>query len=176
MPSFYLMNKDAETNTVFKFLDAQNLINRVRPCPSLLLAQNTALEICALARYNLIKIEQMSFTISSGAQSISIDNALLGPIPKLLLFTMVKNTEFLGSVTTTLYLFRHYDLSSLALKENGKQIPTEGLSLGVDHEKTSVMGYRKLFEVSGIHHSDSGLQITHDIYKRLFHASLRLDT
>jgi len=32
------------------------------------------------------------------------------------------------------------------------------------HEKTSVMGYRTLFETSGIHHSNSGLQITHDIY------------
>ena len=47
---------------------------------------------------------------------------------------------------------------------NGKQIPAEGLSLGMDHEKTSVMGYRTLFEGSGIHHSNSGLQITHDMY------------
>jgi len=42
-PSFYLMNKDAETNTVFKFLDAQLLVSRVRPSPSLLLAHNIAL-------------------------------------------------------------------------------------------------------------------------------------
>jgi hypothetical protein len=34
----------------------------------------------------------------------------------------------------------------------------------MDHEKTSVMGYRTLFEGSGIHHSDKGLQITHDMY------------
>jgi len=47
---------------------------------------------------------------------------------------------------------------------NGKQIPTEGLSLGMDLEKTSVMGIRMLFKGSGVHHSKSGLQITHDIY------------
>ena len=47
---------------------------------------------------------------------------------------------------------------------NAKQVPNEGLSLGIDHEKTFVMGYRTLFEVSGIHHSKSGLQITHDMY------------
>jgi len=47
---------------------------------------------------------------------------------------------------------------------NGKQIPTEGLSLGMDHGKTSVLVYRTLFEGSGIHHSNSGLQITHDMY------------
>ena len=74
---------------------------------------------------------------------------------------MVKNTEFLGSVTTNPYHFRHYDLSSFALNVNGRQVPTKGLSLIMDHEKTSVMGYRTLFEGSGIHHSNSGLQITH---------------
>jgi len=64
---------------------------------------------------------------------------------------MAQNTKFLCSVTTSPYFFRHYNLSSFALKENGKQIPTEGLSLGMDHEKTSVMGYRMLFEGSDIH-------------------------
>jgi len=156
-PSFYLMNKDAETKTVFKFLDAQLLVKRVRSSTSLLLAHNIALGKEALARYNLTRVQ-------SGAQSLSIENALLGTIPKRLLFTVVNNTEFLGSVTTNPYNFRHYDLSSFALNVNGKHIPTYGLSLCMDHEKTSVIGYRTLFEGSGTHHSNSGLQITHDMY------------
>ena len=45
-----------------------------------------------------------------------------------------------------------------------KRVPSEGLSLDTDHEKTSVMGYRTLFEGSDIHHSNSRLQITHDMY------------
>jgi len=32
------------------------------------------------------------------------------------------------------------------------------------HEKGSVMGYKTLFEGSGIRHSDAGLQITHHMY------------
>jgi len=91
-PSFYLMILDAETKTVFKFLDAQLLVNRVRPSPSLLLAQNIALGKGALARYNLTRVELKTFTFSTGAQSLSIDNAVLGTIPKRLLFNMVKNT------------------------------------------------------------------------------------
>jgi len=55
-PSFYLMNKDAETKTAFKFLDAQLLVNRVRPSPSLLLAHNIAHGKGALARYNLTSV------------------------------------------------------------------------------------------------------------------------
>jgi len=163
-PTFCLMNKNAETNTVFDFLDVQLLVNRVRPSPSLLLAHNIALGKSALARYSLTSVELKSFTFCSGARSLSIDNAVLGTITKRLLFTMVKNTEFLSSVTTKPYHFRHYYLCSFALNVNGKQIPTEGLSLGLNHEKTSVMGNRTLFEDSGIHHSNSGLQITHDMY------------
>ena len=78
-PIFYLMNKDAETKTVFKFLDARLLINRVRPSPSLLLTHNIAVGKGALARCNLTSVELKSFTFSSGAQSLSIDN---GTIPK----------------------------------------------------------------------------------------------
>jgi hypothetical protein len=32
------------------------------------------------------------------------------------------------------------------------------------HEKTSVLGYNTLFAGSGLHHSNSGLQVTHDLY------------
>jgi len=49
-PSFYLLNNDAETKTVFKSLDAQILVNHFTPSPSVLLAHNIALEKGALAR------------------------------------------------------------------------------------------------------------------------------
>jgi len=45
---------------------------------------------------------------------------------------------------------------------SGRQIPPEGVNLLLDHEKTSIMGYKNLFEGSGIHRSNSGLQITPD--------------
>jgi len=34
----------------------------------------------------------------------------------------------------------------------------------MDHEKSSVMGYRTLFDESGIHHSKTGPQMAHDMY------------
>ena len=163
-PTFYLMNKDVKSETVFKFLDAQLLVNRVRANSDILTAHNIALRQGPVALYNMTRVELKTFTFSSGSQSLSIDNAVLGPIPRRLLFTMVKNSNYRGSVTTNPYRFHHYDHSYFALNVNGKQIPAEGLQLGMDHEKTSVMGYRTLFEGSGLHHSDSGLQITHNMY------------
>ena len=45
---------------------------------------------------------------------------------------------------------------------------SEGLSLDKDHEKTSVIGYRTHYEGSGIHHLNTGLKVTHDIYINVY--------
>ena len=63
-------------------------------------------------------------------------------------------------MTTNPYNLRHYDFNYFALHVNGRQIPTEGLSLDIEHENSFVMGYRTLFEGVGIHHSSWGLNIT----------------
>jgi len=76
---------------------------------------------------------------------------------------MVKNSVFIGSLDSNPYKFQKY-ITEFSLFVDGKQFPNVGPSLGMDHEKTSVMGYRMLFEASGIHHSNTGLQITHNIY------------
>ena len=41
---FYLTNKSVDSKTVFKLLDAQLLVRRVRPNPILLLAHNSTLK------------------------------------------------------------------------------------------------------------------------------------
>ena len=40
---FFLMNKDTYSKVIFKFLDAQLLVKRVKPNPTYLLAHNTTL-------------------------------------------------------------------------------------------------------------------------------------
>ena len=136
----------------------------MKPDPVPLLAHTATLNTGDLARYNMTRFELKTFTFSAGSKSLSIDNAILGPVPKRLLFTMVKNTDFIGTMDTKPYKFQNYAISDFLLFVNGKQYPNEGLCLGMDHEKTSVMGYRRLFEGSRIHHSNAGHQLTHDIF------------
>jgi len=150
------MSKNIDSKTVFKFLDAQLLVRRVRPNPTILLAHTSTLKNRgSLARYNLTRVELKIFTFAAGSKSLSIDNAVLGPIPKRLLFTIVKNTDFKVSLQSNPYKFQHYDISDFSLFVNGKQFPNEALTLGMDHEKTSAMVYRTLFEASGIHQSNT---------------------
>ena len=111
----------------------------------------------------MTRVELKTLTFSAGSQILSIDNAVLNAVPKRLLFTMVKNAVFIGTMDTKPYKFQHY-ISDFSLFVNGKLYLQEGLSLGMDNEKTSLMGYRTLFEVLGIHHSNAGHQIAHDMF------------
>jgi len=79
-----------------------------------------------------------------------------------MIFSMIKNTDFLGSMDSNPYNFRHYDLENFAMYVNNRQIPPKGVNLLRGNEKTAVMGYRTLFEGSGIQHSNLGIQITPD--------------
>ena len=75
---------------------------------------------------------------------------------------MNKDAYFNGSVETNPHKFRNYDISEFS------RVPCEGLTLGKDHEKTSMMDYRALFEESGMHHWNSGIQITHDMFINIY--------
>jgi hypothetical protein len=104
----------------------------VQPNPELLEAQDKALHIY-FARYILTRVDLKTFTFSAGSKSRSIDNGVLGLLAKRLLFTMIKNTDFNGSVDTNPYTFRH--ISEFSLYVNGQRLPSEGLSLDMNHEK-----------------------------------------
>jgi hypothetical protein len=162
-PSFYLMNTAADCKTIFKFLDAKLLVRRIRANPKIPLAHEATLRT-NLARYNLTRIELKTFTLSAGPQSLSNDQVVMGRIPKRLLFSMIANTDFLGTINTNPCKFQHFGLRTFVKYVNGRQIPSEPLAIDTGHEKTTAMAYRTLFEGSGIHHSNSGLQINHDMY------------
>jgi len=167
---FYLMNANADTKTkaTFKFLDAQLFVRRIRTRPKISFAYTRAVSKGCIARYNLTRVELKTFTFAGGPQTLSINNAVLGMLPKRLIFTMIMNTDFLGSRNSNSYNLRHNDLTNFTMYVNGRQIPSKRLSLNMRDEKTSVEGHAKRFEGIGIHHSNSGLQITHDMYTNGF--------
>ena len=79
-PSFYIMIKTAESKIIFKFLDAYLLVRRLHPNPATLSAQTLAHGKWIFARYNIMKVDLKTFTFSVTSKSLSIDNAVLGPI------------------------------------------------------------------------------------------------
>jgi hypothetical protein len=111
----------------------------------------------------MTRIELKTFTFSSGPQSPSIDQAIVGRIPKRLLFAMIDNRDFLGTINTNPNNFQHFGLRTFNLIVNGRQIPSETLVIDTSHQKTTTLAYKTLFEGTGFYHSNAGLQITHDM-------------
>jgi hypothetical protein len=88
------MNKENDSKVSFRFLDAQLLVKRDKANPAILDGHITALSAGALAKYNLSRVEIKTYTFASGSRTLSIENTVLGTLPKRLLFTMVRNTDF----------------------------------------------------------------------------------
>ena len=106
-PRFYLMNPAADSTTIFKCLDPKLYICRIKAHPSILLAHDGTLKT-ALAYYDLTRVTLKTFTFSSGASSLSIDQAVSGHLPKRLLFAMEDNSDFLGAINTNPYGFQDF--------------------------------------------------------------------
>ena len=140
----YLMDTKADSTTKFQCPVSYRIVNRIRPNSAYLIAHNATLAKGGLARYNMTSVKLKTFTYSAGPKSLSMDNAVLRQLPKRLLFTMLKNNDFLGSLETNTYYFQHFNLSRFTLFYNGKPIPSEGLAMNMAREKTSVLAYNTL--------------------------------
>jgi hypothetical protein len=123
---YYLMAKDADSNVKFKLREAQVFFRLIAVNDSILYAHNKTLEAGAPALYHMTRVEVKTFTFAAGSQFLSIDNAVLGPLLKRILFTLVINKDFLGTLDSNPYNFRHYGIREFELYVNGRQIPSEG--------------------------------------------------
>jgi len=127
--AYYLLAPSDDNNVRIKILDATIFITQVELKPSLLLAHANVLGMKRKAHYSAIHTQIKTFTASSGAQQVSIDNAFLGPIPERILVALVKNTSFVGSASTNPFNFHHYGMTNLVLYVNGVQHPPEPLTM-----------------------------------------------
>jgi hypothetical protein len=154
---FYLMAQHPDSMESFKTLEARLLVRHIEPNPSILHAHNVTLDAGGVTKYHLTSVDVKTFTFAAGSHSLSIDNEVLGPLPKQLLFTLVKNEDYLGTLNTNPYHFRHYGIQEFELYVNGRQIPSEGLHIITGREKTTVMRYLNFskLQVFGIRKLDS---------------------
>ena len=126
------------------------------------------------AHYPFTHIQIKTFTASSGAQQISSDNALLGPIPGRILIAFVKNTPFVGSASTNPYHFHYYDMTNLVLFVNGVKLPSEPLTMDFSSTFGATSAYETLFSSTGIHDDDRAHMITLEMFTKGFYI-LRFD-
>jgi len=98
-PSFYMMSKEADSDHFHIF--GRPIAGEARETgPLHAVGTYCHPEYGPLARYNVTRVEFQTISFSAGSKSLYIDNAVLGPVPKRLLFTMVMNADFIGTMDT----------------------------------------------------------------------------
>ena len=155
-----------------KILDATLIITQVELKSPLLLAHANVLGMKRKAHYPVTHTQIKTFTASSGAQQISIDNAFLCPIPGRILIALVKNTAFVGSASTNPYHFQHYDMTNLVLYVNGVQLPSEPLTMDCSSPFGAIRAYETLFSSTGIYHDYRAHDYLGNVHQGFLHLSL----
>nr|CAD7463335.1 unnamed protein product [Timema tahoe] len=152
---FYLLT-DADnlnTNVRLKILEATLFVKHVEVSPTI----SIAIEKTLLRKPT--DINRMD------VKSVSLNNVVLGVIPKIVLFTMVSNDAFVGSLNTNLFQLIHRNLDRFVLCVSGiqKHLP---ILINFDNVGTSTLAYETLFSRLGIHHQNNGYLITREMFNK----------
>jgi hypothetical protein len=111
---FNVLSSMSNSSAFFKFLDATLRLRHVTPSPTILLNHTRALEKVN-PRYDVSRVSLTTFTYRAGYILVSIDNAVLGTLPKRLPFTMLRSTDYKGSAYTKPYFFKHFPLNHVVM-------------------------------------------------------------
>ncbi|XP_077265652.1 uncharacterized protein F54H12.2-like [Temnothorax americanus] len=161
-----------------RILDASLLIRRARISPGILLAHAKMLSQTT-AKYPLTRVEVKKFTIHAGLVGESIDNVILGQLPKRIIVGFVDNRAFNGDRKLNPFNFKNYGIHFFSLYADSIQIPSRPLqpSFSKD-EPLYVEVYHTLFSGTNIHFLNKGNSISRENYAEgftLFAFDLTLD-
>ena len=160
--AFCLMDQ-TERNFEVHILDATLLVRRSKISPGILLAHAKALSKTT-AKYPLTRVEVKSISIHSGIYGETLDNVILGQIPKRLIIGFVDNRAFNGNRALNPFNFHHYKINYLSLYVDGTQIPSKPLQPDFTKEGLYMNAHHTLFPGTGIHFLNEGNSISRESY------------
>ena len=146
----------------YKITDASLLVRRVKISPGILIAHANMLAKTT-AKYPITRVEVKNVVLHSGIQAESIDNVILGQLPKRIILGFVSNLAFNGNRKLNPFNFHNYFLNYLALYVDGVQIPSKALQPNYKNNKY-IEAYHTLFSGTGIHFLNQGNSISRKAY------------
>ena len=127
--TFCLMSDKATSKC--KITKAILTVRKVRVNPKIMLAHADVLEKTTL-KYPIKRIETKSYTLNSKIYSEILDNVSLGPLPKKLVFALVKSTAFNGAMKENCFDFGNFKLSKVSISIDGEEAPYSPLEMNFD--------------------------------------------
>ncbi|XP_063994376.1 uncharacterized protein F54H12.2-like [Diachasmimorpha longicaudata] len=122
---FCLMD-DSALNYKLRIVEASLIVRRVKLSPGILIAHAKTLAKTT-AKYPLTRVEVKSFVLHNGIMGETIDNAILGQLPKRIILGFVENASFNSSRKKNPFNFQNLGINFLCLNVDGRQVPTKPL-------------------------------------------------
>lgn len=156
---------DVGDTATIQITEASLIVRRVKISPTVLLAHAKALSQTT-AKYPLTRVEVKAFAIHSGVHGESLDNAVLGQLPKRIILGFVDNKAYNGESKCNPFNFKNYKINYLTLCVDGVQVPSKALQPKFNdaNDGQFISGYQTLFSGTGIHFMNEGNCISRDMY------------
>lgn len=148
-----------------KLTDVTLMIRRAKINPGVLIAHAKTLAKTT-AKYPITRVEVKAFTMHTGIIGDTLDNVILGQLPKRIILGFVSNKAFNGDRTLNPFNFQHLLINYLSLYVDGQQIPGKPLQPEFGGNNTWIQSYHTLFSGTGIHFQNEGLGIDRNAYAR----------
>ncbi|XP_033222855.1 uncharacterized protein F54H12.2-like [Belonocnema kinseyi] len=159
--SFSLLGESTSHN--LHIWEASLLVRRAKISPGILIAHAKALSK-STAKYPLTRIEVKAITMQSAFHGHTIDNVILGQLPKRLIIGFVSNKVFNGDFGSNPFNFQNYKINYFSLYVDGVHVPSKPLQPDFTQDKLYVDAYHTLFSGKGIHFLNEGNSITKTDY------------
>lgn len=165
-PEFYVMSAEEANTACMEIQEATLYMNHVTINPNILVAHQAV-----LSRQNAVypykRVEVKSYTVSPGSLTMSIDNAVVGQLPNLMIIGIVENTAYSGSRKLNPFHFQHFNMNQFHLVVNGVQVPSQAIDFDFSNKDApiSMRGYETLFRGTNLHHH---VDMSHQVKKSLF--------
>lgn len=161
--SFVLLSSEEKSGLKLEILDATLLMKSVLPAASIVVSHLRLLNNNINYKFHYDRSEVTVNTVAQGQRIVSIDNLILGKLPKFICFAFVNNSDVSGKNNSNPFKFTHYKLSSFSLRRNGVQIPSEAIQ-PVWNENRFATAYSTLFTQTHLRHGPMTIAITPEMY------------
>ncbi|XP_031777344.1 uncharacterized protein F54H12.2-like [Nasonia vitripennis] len=140
--AFCLMDLSDKGKFSVHIKEATLIVRRAKISPGILLAHANALAKTT-AKYPLTRADVNSFTLHSGILGDTLDNVILGQLPKRIILGFVKNKAFNVNRKLNPLNFQHFNINFISLYMDGVQVPSiHYLNEGLDIDR---YGYPNVF-------------------------------
>ena len=146
--------------------EATLFVRRLKINPSIALAHEKMLTHTT-AKYPLTRVEVKAITLHSGIYGETLDNVILGQLPKRIIVGFVENSAYNGDKSLNPFDFKNLNINLLCLYVDGVQVPSKPLQ---PNFKTNmyVDAYHTLFSGTGINFLNMGNSISREAYANGF--------